>query len=106
MLRITVNKNRQTLTYQLEGKLTAPWLEELEKSWKSIMADERTAILRVDLIGVTFIDDAGKACLASIYRDGAEFITADCASQAVVDEITMSAAQVARATSRRPQRRT
>jgi hypothetical protein len=41
----------------------------------------------VDLTGVTFIDAAGKACLADLHRQGAELVAADCLTKAVVDEI-------------------
>jgi hypothetical protein len=42
----------------------------------------------VDLTEVTFIDAAGKACLAALHRQGAEFVAADCLTSAVVAEIT------------------
>jgi hypothetical protein len=42
----------------------------------------------VDLTGVAFIDAAGQACLAAMYRQGAEFVAADCLTKAVVAEIT------------------
>jgi hypothetical protein len=42
----------------------------------------------VDLTGVTFIDAAGKACLAAMHRQGAEFVTADCLTKGIVAEIT------------------
>jgi hypothetical protein len=41
----------------------------------------------VDLTGVTFIDAAGKAGLAQMHQQGAEFIAGDCATKAVVAEI-------------------
>jgi hypothetical protein len=44
----------------------------------------------VDLTGVTFIDAAGKACLAAMHREGAEFVTADCLTKGIVAEITQS----------------
>ena len=47
----------------------------------------RNAILRVDLTGVTFIDEAGKACLAAMYRQGAELVASDCLTRDVVAEI-------------------
>ena len=55
-----------------KGRLAGPWLRELEECWKSTLAQQRKSILRVDLTGVTFIDDAGKTCLAAMYRQGAE----------------------------------
>jgi ABC-type transporter Mla MlaB component len=88
MLRITVHDNPRALTFQLEGRLTRPWLRELEDCWQSTLARQPKPILRVDLTGVTFIDAAGKACLAAMHRQGAEFITADCLTKAIVAEIT------------------
>ena len=45
-------------------------------------------MLRVDLTGVTFIDAAGRACLAALHREGAELVSADCLTKGVVAEIT------------------
>ena len=92
MLRITVHDKPQTLTFQLEGKLSAPSLRELEDCWKSTLAQPHKPSLCIDLAGVTFIDDAGKACLAAMHRQGAEFIAADCATNALVAEITQTTA--------------
>src|SRR6516164_9704220 len=88
MLRITVHDNPRDLTFQLEGRLAGPWLRELQEAWQSARDRRREAILRVDLTGVTFIDAAGKACLAAMHRQGAEFVAADCLMKAIVAEIT------------------
>jgi ABC-type transporter Mla MlaB component len=88
MLRITVHDKPQALTFQLEGRLTGPWLRELEVCWESALNQQRKPILRVDLTGVTFIDEAGKACLAAMYRQGAELVAADCLTRDIVAEIT------------------
>ncbi len=90
MLRITVHDNPQALTFQLEGRLAGPWLRELEECWQSTLARQRKPIVRIDLTGVTFIGDAGKACLAAMYRQGAEFVAADCMTKAILAEITPS----------------
>ena len=45
-----------------------------------------------DLTEVTSIDAAGRACLAAMHRQGAEFIAADCLTKAVVAEIIGSPA--------------
>jgi hypothetical protein len=37
---------------------------------------------------VTFIEEAGKACLAALHHQGAEFVAADCLTKAIVAEIT------------------
>jgi ABC-type transporter Mla MlaB component len=87
MLRITIHDNQELLCFQLEGRLAGPWLQELETCWQSTLNQQRRPILRVDLTGVTFIDDAGKACLATMYRQGAELVAADCLTRAIVAEI-------------------
>jgi hypothetical protein len=88
MLRITVHDQPGSLTFQLEGRLAGPWVRELEECWQSTLASRRKPVLRVDLMGMTFIDAAGKAYLAAIHRQGAEFVAADCLTKAVVAEIT------------------
>ena len=88
MLRITVHDNPRSLTFQLEGSLAGPWLRELEECWQNALAGQHEPVLRVDLTGVTSINAAGKACLAALHRQGAEFVAADCLTKAVVDEIT------------------
>jgi anti-anti-sigma regulatory factor len=88
MLRITVHDKPQALTFQLEGRLAGLWLRELEECWQSTLNQQRKPILRVDLTGVTFIDDAGKACLAAMYRQGAELVAADCLTRDIVAEIS------------------
>lgn len=87
MLRITVLRNPPVLTFQLEGKLAAPWLREIEECWQTTLAEACNPIIRVDLTGVTFVDEAGKACLADMDRQRAEFIATDCLTKDVVREI-------------------
>jgi anti-anti-sigma regulatory factor len=88
MLRITVHDKPRAFTLQVEGKLAGPWVQVLQECWQSALDRGRQVVLRVDLTGVTFIDEAGKACLAALHREGAEFVTADCLMKAIVDEIT------------------
>jgi anti-anti-sigma regulatory factor len=88
MLRITVHDKPLVLTLQLEGELAGPWVRELEECWRSALARQPESILRVDLTEVTFIDESGKACLAALHRQGAEFVAADCLTIAIVAEIT------------------
>jgi ABC-type transporter Mla MlaB component len=87
MLRVTVSAKRKTITFQLEGKIAVPWLQELENCWDTTVARVPEPVIRVDLSGVTFIDSAGQACLAAMYRQGAEFIAPDCVTKDLVREI-------------------
>ena len=88
MLRITVHDNPEFLTFQLEGRLAGPWVGEVEACRQRTLAGRRRPAVRFDLAGVTFIDAAGQACLAAMYRQGAEFVAADCLTKAIVAEIT------------------
>jgi ABC-type transporter Mla MlaB component len=90
MLRITVEVSRRVVTFRLEGSLTGPWLQELEDCWERSLDCQHTRTRLVDLTGVTFVDAAGKACLAAMHRQGAEFIAADCMTKAIVAEISRS----------------
>src|SRR6266446_8590194 len=88
MLRITVHDNPESLTFQLEGRLAGPWVREVEECWQRMLAGRRRPSVRFDLVGVTFIDAAGKAYLAAMHRHGAAFVAADCLTKAIVAEIT------------------
>lgn len=90
MLRITVCKGPSVLAFQLEGSLVGPWVQELERCWESALACRSERTLSVDLAGVTFIDDAGKSCLAAMHRQGAKFGGGDCLIKAIVEEVCRS----------------
>lgn len=87
MLRITADDRPRVLSFRLEGRLEGPWVEELEKCWRGMVARAGTTDLRVDLTGVTFVDAAGKAQLTAMRRQGAEFMADDCLTRAIVSEI-------------------
>jgi ABC-type transporter Mla MlaB component len=90
MLRITVHDNPRSVTFQLEGSLAGPWLPELEECWQTTLTRQHKAVVRADLTGVTSISAAGKAFLAAMHRQGAEFVAADCLTKAIVEEITQA----------------
>lgn len=87
MLRITADDHPRFLTFRLEGRLEGPWVRELERCWRGLLEAVNKATISVDLTGVTYIDAAGKAQLADMHEHGAQFIAADCMTQAVVAEI-------------------
>jgi anti-anti-sigma regulatory factor len=88
MLRITVHDNPESVTFQVEGSLAGAWVKEVEECRQRTLAGRGGTALRFDLAGVTFIDAAGKAYLAAMHRQGAEFVAADCLTRAIVAEIT------------------
>ena len=91
MLRITVHDFPGAVTLRLEGRMAAPWLYALEECWQDILARRRKSVLSVDLTGVTSIDAAGKALLATMADRGASLLAADCLIRSIVDEITRTA---------------
>jgi len=62
-------------------------VHELEQCWRSLLAGASQPTVCVDLTGVTYIDAAGKASLAEMHEQGAEFVASDCATKAIVAEI-------------------
>ncbi len=88
MLKITLETGQGLTTLRLEGKLAGPWVEELQKFWRSVGPNlQGVASLRVDLAGVSFIDEAGKELLAGMYDSGAELVASGCLTRAAVEEI-------------------
>lgn len=87
MLRITANDRPRALTFRLEGRLEGPWVRELEQCWRGLLEEPRRPTVYVDLTGVTYIDAAGRARLAEMHDQGAQFIAGDCATKAIVAEI-------------------
>ena len=88
MLRITVHDTPPVLTFQLEGRLAGPWVRVLEECWQATVTGRRVQPPLLDLRGVTSIDAAGEACLAALYRRGAEFVAADPLTKGIVADIT------------------
>src|SRR5262245_40116692 len=88
MLRITLHDEPGSLTFQFEGKLAGPWVQEAEACWRHALASQRSSTLCIDLAGVTMIDRAGKAFLAAARSQGAKLVASGCVMKAVVAELT------------------
>jgi hypothetical protein len=96
MLRITAHEKPELLTFQLEGKLAGPWVQEFERCWRStvIGRDRSSPAVRVDLEGVTSIDGHGRELLRAMYAQGAELLAVDCLTIALVGEIKKQCSEV------------
>ena len=94
MLRITVHDDSSALTFRVEGRLVGSMLHALWDCWRTTLADRERSTIRVDLTAVTFIDAAGKECLATMHRQGAELVAAGCATRDIVAEITRTSHRV------------
>ena len=87
MLKITFKDTPEGTKVKLEGKLSGPWVEELERSWteRSPLAPENVII---DLSDVTYIDPEGKRLLARMVGKGVSFEGTHLMTKYVIDEIT------------------
>jgi len=70
MLKITTHHETGSVTFQLEGKLIPPWVQELERHWQAVAASVAERRLTVDLAGVSFVDLSGKELLARMCGQG------------------------------------
>jgi len=70
MLRITQARDHDSIwTLRLEGKLLGPWVAELARSCAELPCPADR--LRLDLLTVTFVDEAGVALLRELIGRGA-----------------------------------
>src|SRR5258708_20513534 len=87
MLRITTENRRGKLFLTVEGSLSGPRVAKWEECWGELCAGTPRSKFCINLCGVSFIDNAGKALLKEMYRLGAELLAEGCLNQAVVTEI-------------------
>jgi hypothetical protein len=72
----------------VEGTLSGEWVEVLEDCWLEAQHAPNGAPVRVDLSGVTYVDDKGRELLARMIQDGAELRAAGVMTKAIIEEIT------------------
>lgn len=92
MLRITNQNEKDQVVLRLEGKLAGPWVEVLRDCWKEKSSPGVQAI-QVDLAGVTFVDNAGRALLREMSASNAQLLAKDCHMRAILAEISASHSQ-------------
>jgi len=87
MLKITSHKHSDSTTFQLEGRLAGPWVEELKRCWMSAATQAEMHPFSLDLSGVTYVDAAGKELLRAIHREGATLVASGCLMNCLVREL-------------------
>lgn len=86
MLRITLVRGSDLSTLKLEGKLTGPWINELERSWSEISKHEPRPPV-VDLSDVTFVSAEGKKLLKSLFQQGADLQSRSLMTRFILSEV-------------------
>lgn len=87
MLRIIVERNSNTATMKLVGRLAGPWLVELDRTWADIHGSNTGDDVLLDLSDVTFVTPEGRERLELMYRHGARFKTSGCFGKNLVEQI-------------------
>jgi hypothetical protein len=71
----------------VEGTIAGDWVEVLEKSWLEGQTSHNGEPMRIDLSGVTWIDDKGRELLKRILQDGAELRATGIMTRSVIKEL-------------------
>lgn len=95
MLRITFQENPAGTKLKLEGKLSGPWVGELERSWTE-HSPETSKQVTVDLSDVTYIDPEGKRLLARMMGEGVFLQGTQLMTRFIIDEIARAGARTGR----------
>jgi len=77
MLRIHTEEQRNpdTVTLRLEGKLIQPWVDELQRTWMSLLRRLPAGTgVQVDLNAVSFVDEDGQYLLKALDRKGCRLL--------------------------------
>ena len=87
MLRISVLCEPGITRMRLEGKLAHEWVTEARKTWAELLETGGDTEIVVDLLEVSFVDDAGHELLAEMRHADAELIAAGPLMSALIDDI-------------------
>lgn len=74
MLRITTNRDQNSLTLRLEGQIEGPWVEVLRNAWGEAMGRNGEGGIVVDLGGVSFANTEGRNLLLAMRKRGVKLI--------------------------------
>ncbi len=87
MLRITVQTEGNKTVLKLDGKITGPWIKELESCWEMLRQLQAGKPMVVDLSDVSFINPSGSQLLERMHREGAELLGEGPLTRSIVEEI-------------------
>jgi anti-anti-sigma regulatory factor len=87
MLRITLKNSCEVAVLKLEGRLSGPWVGELERTWCEVTSKTPADSVVLDLSDVTFVDAEGKKLLSGMFRRGAELRNGSLMTRYIVNQI-------------------
>jgi hypothetical protein len=74
MLKISFSQTPSEERWNLQGRLTAPWVRQLRASWKKNHRRGKQRVCIVDMNEITFIDKRGERLLRLLVKEGAQCI--------------------------------
>ena len=87
MLKITLHDSALEFRLKLEGRLSGPWVHELEQCWMTASSTTHGRKTVLDLGEVDFVDPAGESLLAHMHAEGVELVAVTPLIRAVLQEI-------------------
>ena len=63
MLRVTIHETDDGPKMELEGRISGPWVDELDRAWHSLAPLEGAERLCIDIRNVAFADSRGRELL-------------------------------------------
>ena len=93
-LRVTVHEDDESMVLKLEGRLTGPFVAELDHLWQQTSGTRSGRKIALDLRETTYADASGIQTLRSIYREtGAAILSGTPWTQYLADEVTRKDAE-------------
>ncbi|MGO9339207.1 MAG: hypothetical protein ACLPY1_17060 [Terracidiphilus sp.] len=88
MLKISIIENDRKRQLVLEGKLVAPWTNELKRTGQEAAVDREHRELVIDLRSVTAISADGEGVLLALMDQGARFRVSGVFMRQVVKQLS------------------
>jgi len=87
LIRITELGDCSNVRLYVEGTLSDGWVDALEECWLTARAQCNGHVMRIDLSGVTYVDDKGRDLLEQMMRTGAEVFSTGILTREIIGEI-------------------
>jgi hypothetical protein len=85
VIRITAQQESLVTRLFLEGKLSGPCVDELDKCWRTCPNGEVPLV--VDLTNVSFVDERGKELLTRMHNKGIKLFSKSVMTKCLIEEI-------------------
>ncbi|MGH9790491.1 MAG: hypothetical protein ACRD5W_04705 [Candidatus Acidiferrales bacterium] len=73
MLRITISETPSEQKWTLHGRLTGPWVAQLQSCWSNTQVAREGRSCVIDVTNLLSIDECGEEVLRTMMSEGAQF---------------------------------